>query len=56
MSKVREITFHIEADELERIVRDRLGGITIEAIVTHANIKVTASTGENEKVKLYFIK
>jgi hypothetical protein len=51
-SKSRKVVFKIEAKELERIVHNELGGITIEAIVTHANIKITAFTSEYEKVKL----
>ena len=52
-TKVRKILVHISADELERITKNELGGVTVEIIVTHANIKVTALTGENEKVDLY---
>lgn len=52
-TKVRKVLVHISADELERIVQNELGGVTVEITVTHANIKVTALTGENEKVDLY---
>lgn len=44
---------HIEHEELKRIVDNELGGITIEMIVKHSNIKVTALTGEDEQVKIY---
>lgn len=54
--KSRRVLVHIEADELERIVRDELGGITIEAVITHSNVKITAKTGEDEDVELYHIK
>ena len=53
--KSRKVLFHIEAEELERIVANQLGGITVEAIITHANVKIVAKTGEDEKVKLYFM-
>lgn len=52
-TKVRKVAIHIEANELERIVRNEMGGITVEVIVTHSNIKVTALTGEDEKVDFY---
>ena len=54
--KSRRVVAHIEADELERIVRDELGGITIEAIITHSNVKITAKTGEDEEVDLFYFK
>jgi hypothetical protein len=55
-TKVRKVLVHIENDELQRIVSNELGGVTIEIIVTHANIKVDARTGEDQKVALYQIK
>lgn len=55
-TKVRKVLVHIENDELQRIVSNELGGVTIEIIVTHANIKVDARTGEDQKVALYRIK
>ena len=54
--KSRRIVVYIEADELERIVRDKLGGITIEAIITHSNVKIAAKTGEDEEVNLFYFK
>lgn len=52
-SKERKVSIHIEYDELKRIVDNELGGITVEAIIKHSNIKITAKTGENESVKIY---
>lgn len=54
--KARTVLVHIGADELRRICDENLGGITVETIVTHANIKISARTGEDEKVSLYRIK
>jgi hypothetical protein len=42
-------SIHIEADELKRIYDE---DIIIEAIVTHANIKIHASTKEGKKIKV----
>lgn len=53
--KSRTVLVHIGADELKRICDEQLGGITVEVIVTHANIKVSAATGEDEEVNLYRI-
>jgi len=55
MSKSRNLLLHIDSEELERIVKNSLGGVTIEIIVTPANIKVSAKTGEDEDVKVYQI-
>lgn len=52
-AKERKVVIHIEHEELKRIVDNELGGITIEMIVKHSNIKVTALTGEDEQVKIY---
>lgn len=54
--KSRTVLVHIGADELRRICDDGLGGVTLEVVVTHANIKVEARTGEDEKVELYRMK
>lgn len=54
--KARTVVIHIGADELERIVRDQLGGITVEVVVTHSNVKIAATTGEDEEVSIYHIK
>jgi hypothetical protein len=55
-SKARTVLVHIGADELQRICEQQLGGVTLEVIVTHANIKITATTGEDEEVELYHMK
>ncbi len=55
-NKSRNIMVHIDAAELQRICEQQLGGITIEAIVTHSNIKLIATTGEDEEVELYHLK
>lgn len=52
-SKSRTVLVHISADEIQRICENQLGGVTVEVIVTHANIKVEATTGEDESVELY---
>jgi hypothetical protein len=54
--KARTVLVHIENEELQRIVEEQKGGLTLEIIVTHANIKVDARTGEDEKVNLYRFK
>ena len=54
--KSRTVLVHIGADELRRICDGDLGGVTVEVVVTHANIKVDARTGEDEKVNLYRVK
>lgn len=54
--KARTVLVHIGADEIGRICDEGLGGITLEVVVTHANVKVDARTGEDEKVNLYRIK
>jgi hypothetical protein len=51
--KARTVLVHIENEDLQRIVQEEKGGITIEIVVTHANIKVDARTGEDEKINLY---
>ena len=51
--KERKVVIHIENEELKRIVDNELGGVTIEMIVKHSNIKVDARTGEDEQVKIY---
>lgn len=51
--EARKVLVHIENEDLQRIVQEEKGGITIEIVVTHANIKVDARTGEDEKVNLY---
>jgi hypothetical protein len=51
--KARKVLVHIENEDLQRIVQEEKGGITIEIVVTHANIKVDARTGEDEKINLY---
>lgn len=47
--KAKIFSIHIEADELKRIYDEDL---IIEAIVTHANVKITAVTDEGKKIKV----
>ncbi len=56
LRKVRKVLLHIEASEVERICREGLGGITVEAIITHSNVKMIVKTGEDEPVKFYNVK
>lgn len=43
----------VDGEELRRIVENNLGGITFKAEVFHSRIVLSATTGENEKVKAY---
>lgn len=56
MAEARKILIHIEASEVERICREGLGGITVEAIITHSNVKMIVKTGEDEPVEFYTLK
>lgn len=55
-SKAKSIMLHIDAEEIKRIVENQLGGITLEIITSHANTKIIAKTGENQKVDYYLFK
>lgn len=48
--KVRVEYLFIDGDEVERIVKNNLGGITFKAEVYHSRVVLTAWTGEDEKV------
>lgn len=54
--KIRNVLFHISAEEIERIFKNNLGGITVDIVISHANVKIDAKTGEDEKVDFYLIK
>jgi len=48
--KIRKEMLVVDGNEIKRICRDELGGITFIAEVLHSRIVLTAWTGENEKV------
>lgn len=47
--KTRILQLTIEPEEIEKIYKQNLGKVVVEAIITHANVKLTAKT---EKYKL----
>lgn len=49
-NKSRKISLHISAEELARVFRDGMVGVRVEAIITHANVKMTVATDEGERV------
>ena len=51
MKKTRILKFIIDQEEINKIYEQNLGKVTIEAIITHANVKLTAKT-QSYKIKL----
>jgi ABC-type uncharacterized transport system ATPase component len=49
-NKNRKVSLHISAEELARVFQDGMLGIRIEAIITHANVKVAVATDEGKRV------
>ena len=40
-NKTRKVSLRISASELERVFQDRIVGVDLEMIITHANVKMT---------------
>lgn len=52
----RKVVLHIEADEIERIYKEQLGGMSIHIDVLHSRVDVSVLTGEDEEVKFHRFK
>lgn len=46
-NKARKVLFEISPDQIEKICSDQVG-ITVEAIITHANVKMIVKSGDKD--------
>jgi len=51
-SKHRIVCFEIDQDELNRVIKNKLGNIEVKIIVSHSNISIKTSTATGTKVKI----
>lgn len=49
--RIRKVSLHISASELGKVLQDRMVGVRFEAIITHANVKMTVETDEGKQME-----